>query len=198
MCLDKELQSQNRRNVSRSPAGLHQRNVNGLMEARKPSRFHPHTELTGCAGMDFPLESLQLRVHDPIVELKSFIRQQHGGADEEQGPHADNGLGKSEEDCKSKPWEPCSKDYEAEVWFSITQMFFIVHYVCRRQKTKDAERTTRLTRKMIRYRLFHALTQILSFVMLSLVQASLLQESCFVISKCFPTAINALLPTSAL
>ncbi|XP_057184759.1 coiled-coil domain-containing protein 158-like isoform X2 [Triplophysa rosa] len=99
----KELQSQNRRNVSRSPAGLHQCHVNGLMEARIPSRFHPHTELTGCAGMDFPLESLQLRVHDPIVEPKSFARQQGGGADEEHGPHADNGLGKSEEERKSNP-----------------------------------------------------------------------------------------------
>lgn len=52
--------------------------------------------------MDFPLESLQLRVHDPIVEQKSFARQQRGGA-EAHGPHADNGLGKSEEECKSKP-----------------------------------------------------------------------------------------------
>lgn len=73
------------------------------MEARKQSRFHPHTELTGCAGIDFPLESLQLRVHDPIVEPKSFARQQGGGADEEHGPHTDKGLGKSEEDRKSNP-----------------------------------------------------------------------------------------------
>ncbi|XP_018946118.1 coiled-coil domain-containing protein 158 isoform X3 [Cyprinus carpio] len=65
----KELQSQNLRNVSRSPVSsrplqthlpLAQLNVNGLME---------------------------MRVSDPIVELKSFVRELRGGIAEEQGPH---------------------------------------------------------------------------------------------------------------
>ncbi|XP_058630819.1 coiled-coil domain-containing protein 158-like isoform X1 [Onychostoma macrolepis] len=64
----KELQSQNLRNVSRSPVSSHtlqthlpldQHNVNGLME---------------------------MRVSDPIVELKS-LRELRGGIAEEQGPH---------------------------------------------------------------------------------------------------------------
>ncbi|XP_043094510.1 coiled-coil domain-containing protein 158-like isoform X3 [Puntigrus tetrazona] len=65
----KELKSQNLRNVSRSPVGsqtlqthlpLTQHNINGLME---------------------------MRISDPIVELKSSVRELRGGIAEEQGPH---------------------------------------------------------------------------------------------------------------
>ncbi|XP_016356505.1 coiled-coil domain-containing protein 158-like [Sinocyclocheilus anshuiensis] len=62
----KELLSQNLRNISRSlvsiqtPLPLAQLNVNGLME---------------------------MRVSDPLVELKSFVRELRGGIAEEQGPH---------------------------------------------------------------------------------------------------------------
>ncbi|XP_043094509.1 coiled-coil domain-containing protein 158-like isoform X2 [Puntigrus tetrazona] len=67
--LYKELKSQNLRNVSRSPVGsqtlqthlpLTQHNINGLME---------------------------MRISDPIVELKSSVRELRGGIAEEQGPH---------------------------------------------------------------------------------------------------------------
>ncbi|XP_051551992.1 coiled-coil domain-containing protein 158-like [Myxocyprinus asiaticus] len=81
----KELQSQNLRNVSRSPVSsctpqthlvLTQHNVNGQME---------------------------LGVSDPIVELRSFIRELRGGIDEEHGPHISTGFGtRSEENHKSR------------------------------------------------------------------------------------------------
>ncbi|XP_016119377.1 coiled-coil domain-containing protein 158-like [Sinocyclocheilus grahami] len=62
----KELRSQNLRNISRSPVSIQthlplaQHNVNGLMA---------------------------MRVSDPLVELKSFVRELRGGIAEEQGPH---------------------------------------------------------------------------------------------------------------
>ncbi|XP_026108809.1 coiled-coil domain-containing protein 158 isoform X3 [Carassius auratus] len=80
----KELQSQNWRTVSRSPVSscilqthipLAQHNVNGLME---------------------------MRVSDPDVELKSFLRELRGGIAEEQGPHTTLSFRrKPEEDHKS-------------------------------------------------------------------------------------------------
>ncbi|XP_042612635.1 uncharacterized protein LOC109087133 [Cyprinus carpio] len=80
----KELQSQNWRNVSRSPVSscilqthlpLAQHNVNGLME---------------------------MRVSDPLVELKRFLRELRGGA-EEQGPHTTLSFRRRpEEDHKSR------------------------------------------------------------------------------------------------
>lgn len=81
----KELQSQNRRNVPRSPVSsytlqthlpLAQHNVNGLME---------------------------VRVCDPIVELKRAVRGLHGGIVEEQGPHTSTSFRRiPEEDHKSR------------------------------------------------------------------------------------------------
>ncbi|XP_016428851.1 coiled-coil domain-containing protein 158-like isoform X2 [Sinocyclocheilus rhinocerous] len=81
----KELQSQNWRNVSRSPISsctlqthlpLAQHNVNGLME---------------------------MRVSEPLVELKSFLRELRGGIAEEQGPHTTLSFRRRpEEDHKSR------------------------------------------------------------------------------------------------
>ncbi|XP_016383343.1 coiled-coil domain-containing protein 158-like isoform X2 [Sinocyclocheilus rhinocerous] len=78
----KELQSQNLRNISRSPVSIHthlplaQHNVNGLME---------------------------MRVSDPLVELKSFVRELRGGIAEEQGPHTTLSFRRRpEEDHKSR------------------------------------------------------------------------------------------------
>ncbi|XP_016108279.1 coiled-coil domain-containing protein 158-like isoform X2 [Sinocyclocheilus grahami] len=80
----KELQSQNWRNVSRSPVSsytlqthlpLTQHNVNGLME---------------------------MRVSEPLVELKS-LRELRGGIAEEQGPHTTLSFRRRpEEDHKSR------------------------------------------------------------------------------------------------
>ncbi|XP_016361321.1 coiled-coil domain-containing protein 158-like isoform X2 [Sinocyclocheilus anshuiensis] len=80
----KELQSQNWRNVSRSPVSsctlqthlpLAQHNVNGLME---------------------------MRVSEPLVELKS-LRELRGGIAEEQGPHTTLSFRRRpEEDHKSR------------------------------------------------------------------------------------------------
>ncbi|XP_050964850.1 coiled-coil domain-containing protein 158-like [Labeo rohita] len=81
----KELQSQNWRNVSRSPASsrtlqthlpIAQHNVNGLME---------------------------MRGSDLIMELKSFLRELRGGIAEEQGPHTTSSFRRRpEEDHKSR------------------------------------------------------------------------------------------------
>lgn len=112
-----ELQSQNWRNVLRSPVSscslqthlpLTQHIINGLMEVWKSLANHPHTqisELTGCAGMDFPLECFQMRVCDPIVELKNTGRELHGGIVEDQGPHTSTSFRRRpEEDHKSRQW----------------------------------------------------------------------------------------------
>ncbi|CAM4538249.1 unnamed protein product [Leuciscus chuanchicus] len=78
----KELQSQNWRNVPRSPVSsrthlpLAQQNVNGLME---------------------------VRVCDPIVELKRAVRALRGGIVEEQGPHTSTSFRRiPEEDHTSR------------------------------------------------------------------------------------------------
>lgn len=109
-----ELQSQNWRNVPRSPVSsrthlpLAQQNVNGLMEVWKSLANYTHTqisELTGCAGTDLPLESFQVRVCDPIVELKRAVRALRGGIVEEQGPHTSTSFRRiPEEDHTSRQW----------------------------------------------------------------------------------------------
>ncbi|KAK9974337.1 hypothetical protein ABG768_022440 [Culter alburnus] len=94
----KELQSQNWRNVPRSPVSsrtlqthlpITQHIINGLME---------------------------MRVCDPIVRLKNTGRELHGGIVEDQGPHTSTSFRRRpEEDHKSRqPTE--TKDAECTTW----------------------------------------------------------------------------------
>nr|XP_055056764.1 coiled-coil domain-containing protein 158-like isoform X2 [Misgurnus anguillicaudatus] len=74
----KELQSQNLRNVSRSPVGLHQSSLKDLVE---------------------------LKVREPSMGLKRFVKERH---DDEHGPHAGTSFRRrSEEDGQYRP-EPSS------------------------------------------------------------------------------------------
>ncbi|XP_055056766.2 uncharacterized protein [Misgurnus anguillicaudatus] len=76
--LYKELQSQNLRNVSRSPVGLHQSSLKDLVE---------------------------LKVREPSMGLKRFVKERH---DDEHGPHAGTSFRRrSEEDGQYRP-EPSS------------------------------------------------------------------------------------------
>ncbi|KAK2911689.1 hypothetical protein Q8A67_003822 [Cirrhinus molitorella] len=81
----KELQSQNLRNMSRSPANSH------TLQTHLPLTQHITNGL------------MEMRVSDPIVELKSFARELRGGISEERGPHTTLSYRRRpEEDHKSR------------------------------------------------------------------------------------------------